>query len=190
MATTARTIDAKQAIGIINSRIPIGRESVGQQIVAQVQGNATFVSALDQQVKNPGQAAYFDKNIYNLKANSKEAMGRAENKQLLKEGMVAESTGNVELATEKFNAYLNAIQVSFNQIAQPGRRVLQDGDMVTCVVGESDTKAGHKAITVDNIRYKAPVSIDKVKFSLLDLLGEDTTAPATTGAPVTTGLDN
>lgn len=169
-------IDAQRTISIINSRLPISRTHVGSQVSLQVQGSGTFLSASEQESKTPGQKAYFDKYIHNLKANSTEAMSRKENRALLNSAMQAEAEGNVEEADNLFNQYLNAIQVSFNMIAQDGRRKFEDGDMVTAIIAEVDTKAGHKALAVENVRYKAPVVIEKQKFSITDLLGEE--APA------------
>lgn len=166
-------IDAQRTIAIINSRLPISRTHVGSQVSLQVQGAGTFQSASEQEERTPGQKAYFDKYIHNLKANSTEAMSRKENKALLNSAMKAEAEGNVEEADKLFNQYLNAIQVSFNVIAQEGRRKFEDGDMVTAIIAEVETKAGHKALTVENVRYKAPVVIEKQKFSITDLLGEE-----------------
>ena len=178
--STRTPIDAARTIAIINSRLPISRTHVGQQVMLSIQGAGTFQSAQQQEAKTPGQKAYFDKYIYNLKANSTEAMSRPENKAILKEGMVAEANGDTATADAKFNEYLNTIQVSFNAIAREGVRKFEDGDMVTAVVEEADTKTGHKAIVVNNVRYKAPAQVEKVKFSLTDLLGEE--APVATPA--------
>lgn len=166
------TIDATRAIAIINSRLPISRQHVNQQVVLQVQGSGTYQSAADQEARTPGRSQYFDQYIHNLKANSTEAMSRAENKATLKAAMEAEAVGNATEAGNLFNAYLNAIQVSFSVITRSGVRKLEDGDMVTCVVEEATTKSGHKALVVSNIRYKAPAAVEKMKFSITDLLGE------------------
>jgi cold shock CspA family protein len=171
------TIDATRAMAIINSRLPISRQHINQQVVLQVQGSGTYQSATEQEARTPGRSQYFDQYIHNLKANSTEAMGRAENKAILKAAMEAEAAGNSGEASKLFNDYLNAIQVSFSVISRSGVRKLEDGDMVTCVVEEADTKAGHKALVVSNVRYKAPAAVEKVKFSITDLLGE-VAAPA------------
>jgi len=179
MSTTNNiVIDATRAVAIINSRLPINRTHINCQVQLQVQGNGTYQSAAEQAVRTPGRSQYFDQYIYNLKANSTEAMGRKENKELLKKAMEAEAAGNTDEAGKLFNDYLNAVQVSFSLITRPGVRKLEDGDMVTCVVEEVDTKAGHKALAVNNIRYKAPVAVEKMKFNITDLLGE-VAAPST-----------
>lgn len=141
-------------------------------MTATIQGNGTFVSAAQQEIDNPGQKAYFDKYIYNLKANSLEAAHRKENRQLLAAAIVAEGKGETEKADELYNQWLNACQISFNQIADRGRK-LQDGDMVTAIIGLADTKAGHKAVVVNDVRYKAPVSVEKVKFDITDLFSDE-----------------
>lgn len=169
MAQTTLTIDSKTAQSIANSRKTLTPQHVGQQVLLQIVGNGNFLSAAEQETQNPGQKAYFDKYIYNFKANSLEAIQRPESKKLLKEAFVAESEGNTEEAHKLFNEWLNAIQVSFNVIADRGHR-FQDGDMATCVVEESDTKTGHKAIVVNNVRYKAPAAVAAVKFDLTSLM--------------------
>lgn len=164
--------DAKRTIGTINARKTINRTLLGQQVVLTIQGAGTFQSATEQEARTPGQKQYFDKYIHNLKANSAEAMSRPETKAILAEAMKAEAAGDVEKADELFRQYLNTVQVSFNVIAATGRRKFEDGDMVTAVIEEAETKDGHKALVVNDVRYKAPVSVDKVKFDITDLLGE------------------
>ena len=164
--------DAKRTIGTINARQTLTRAHIGQQVMLTIQGAGTFQSASEQEARTPGQKQYFDKYIHNLKANSGEAMSRPTTKSILAEAMKAEAAGDVEKADELFRQYLNTVQVSFNVIAATGRRKFEDGDMVTAVIEEAETKDGNKAIVVNNVRYKAPATVDKVKFSLTDLLGE------------------
>lgn len=171
-------IDATRAMAIINSRKNITREHIGEQLVRQVQGKGTYQSAAEQEARNPGRSQYFPQYIYNLKANSTEAMGRAENKAIIKAAMEAEAAGNTAEASKLFNDYLNAIQVSFTMIDRPGVRKLEDGNLVTLIVQEAETKAGHKALVATDVKYKAPLAEGaQTKFSITDLLGE-VAAPA------------
>jgi hypothetical protein len=139
---------------------------IGTQVILTIQGKGTFLPK-DESKNQP-----FDKYIYNLKANSQYAMSLQANKLLLTNAVKAESIGDVETATKLFNEYLNAIQVSFNVIADRAHR-FQDGEMCTAVVGEVDTKAGHKALTVENVRYKAPVAVEKSKLDVTSLMLDD-----------------
>jgi hypothetical protein len=183
--STRINIDAARAIAIINSRTPLSRTHVGQQVLLTVQGAGTFQSATQQEAKTPGQKAYFDKYIHNLKANSTEAMSRPENKAIFAAAMKAEAAGNVDEASELFNEYLNNVQVSFNAIARPGVRKFEDGDMCTALVEEADTKSGNRAIVVNQVKYKAPTTVEKVKFSITDLLGEEAPVAVDNAAVVT-----
>lgn len=184
--STRIIIDAARAIAIINSRTALSRTHVGQQVLLTVQGAGTFQTAAQQEAKTPGQKAYFDKYIHNLKANSTEAMSRQENKAILAAAMKAEAAGNVEEAGDLFNEYLNNVQVSFNAIARAGVRKFEDGDMCTALVEEADTKSGNKAIVVNQVKYKAPTTVERVKFSITDLLGEEAPTPAVENAAVVT----
>jgi hypothetical protein len=183
MATqaNARILDAKAAQAIINSRLTITSKYVGEQVKLQIQGNGTFQSAKEQEERTPNQKAYFDKYIHNLKANSAEAMSRKENRELLEAALKAESTGDMATASELYNKYLNAIQLSFNVIAQAGKRKFADGDMVVCKIGTADTLAGHRAFTVSDVRYVAPVEVEQVKFDITALIA----SPAPTAEEVT-----
>lgn len=183
MSTTNQrlNLDAKTAMAILNGRKTITRADVGHQVMAVIQGSGTYLIAEEQREndlkagKQPAKQ-YFDKYIYNLKANSAEAISRKETKALFTAAVKAESAGDVEEANKLFNQWLNAVQVSFNVIADRARK-LESGDAVTCFVGEADTASGHKALVVNDVRYKAPAELQKVVFDLTDLMAEE--APAT-----------
>lgn len=180
--TNRTPIDAARAIAIFNSRKPVSRIHVGETSTFNIQGAGTFQSAAQQEAKTPGQKAYFDKYIFNLKANSTEAATRPEVKAILKAAMVAEAAGNVGEASDLFNEWLNAVQISFNMISRPGVRKFEDGDMVTALIETAKTRDGHEAIVVNNVKYKAPMVIENKKFSITDLLGEE--------APVAEAVSN
>jgi hypothetical protein len=171
-SSTARILSQAIFMGILNSRQTLTPAHIGSQVLLFIQGSGTFQSATEQEAKTPGQAQYFDKYIYNLKANSQEAMSRKENRIILSEAIKAESAGDVAKASELFNQYLNAVQVSFNVIADRGHR-FENGDQVSAIVEETDTKAGYKAIVVNNVRYKKPTAVEKMKFDLTDLIAEE-----------------
>lgn len=173
--TTARIIDKVAMTQILNSRKTITKANVNEQVRAFIQGAGTFQSADEQRAADvkagkPEAKQYFDKYIYNLKVNSQEAVSRRENKMLLMLAWSEESAGNKELASEIYNRYLNAVQVSFNIIARPGQRKLEDGDEVTCVIEEAVTKEGHIALVVNNVKYKAPVALAKITYGETDLV--------------------
>jgi hypothetical protein len=170
--TSARIISQAIAMAILNSRMTLTRAHVGQQVLLVIQGNGTFLSAAEQKAQNPDMTEAFDKYIYNTKANSQEAMARPENRKLLTEAVKAESAGDTTKASELYNQFLNAVQVSFNVIADRGRK-FENGDAITAFVAEADTKSGHKAIVINDVRYKAPTAVEKVKFDISDLLAEE-----------------
>lgn len=147
-----KRIDSKIFLGIFNSRKMLTMQLIGLQIMLTVQGNGTFVPA------NAAIGQMFDKNIYNLRANSPLSIARPENKKLLADAVKAESEGNVDDAARLFNEYLNNVQVSFNVIADSGRR-FASGDAVTGVLAEVTTKAGQKQLVLNDVRYKAPTQV-------------------------------
>lgn len=169
--STRTPIDATRAVGILNSRTPVSMDHAGNQVSLFIQGKGTFQSAAQQEAATPGQKQYFDKYIYNLKANSTEAMSRPEVKAIFAEAMKAETAGDTEKADELFNEYLNGVQISFNVIANAGVRRFEDGNQVTAIVGTASTKAGHTAVVVSNVKYKAPLVIESRKFTIEELMG-------------------
>lgn len=190
MDTNTTLITKDRAISIVNSRVSLTQAHIGKQVILLVQGAGTFQTAAQQAEldKAAGKAPakqYFDKYIHNLKANSSEAMTRKENRQLLADAVTAEMAGDAEKASELYNQYLNAIQVSFNLIAQPGRRKLESGDAVTAFIETSETKAGNRAIVVNNVAYKAPEMVEKVKFDITDLIAAPAKAPVSNDTAVT-----
>lgn len=165
-------IGAATAQSIHNSRIPVEAAHVGQQTTAMVT-SASFQTAEQQEESNPGQAKYFDKYIVNLKASSQEAVARKENRLLFREGLRLEAEGKTAEADEVFNKWLNATQLSFNVIANSDRHVFAKGDIVKFTIGTAETKAGHKALIVESPAYQAPVVIERKKFDITDLIGEE-----------------
>lgn len=181
----ARMLDAKAFMSILNSRITIKTDNVGQQVLLAVQGNGTFLpKGHKYTVNGTDRENQFDRTIYNLRANSQLSMLRDENKQLLSDAIKAESAGNTEEAHKLFNDYLNAIQVSFSVI-EPSSRKFASGDMVTAVVGEAISEAGSKQLVVNDVRYKAPVTLTKTTFDITDLINSEEGADVFTKPAVT-----
>lgn len=118
MSQTTRVINAKSVHGIMNKRTVVNESMVGKKVRLTVRGNGTTIDvrtkdgAVVQSVVEPG--TVFQKVIFNTESNSGIALASAANKQLAAEGMAAEKAGNAELAHEKFTAFLNAVQLSFN----------------------------------------------------------------------------
>jgi hypothetical protein len=178
-ATPSRIIDRTAMKQILNSRQSVTRADVGKQVTAFIQGSGTFQSATEQEAADkaagrPAAKQYFDKYIYNLKANSQEAVTRQENKKLCALAWAEESEGNMEAASEINNRYLNAVQISFNVIARAGVKKLEDGDQVTAVIEEAITKDGNTALVVNQVKYKAPATLAKIAYAETDLVDDFT----------------
>lgn len=170
-------INKDRVISIINSRVTVLPTHVGEQLVFTVQGDGTLDTAVaaakrDSDNGLPARKRYFDSYIHNAKANSAEAMSRPEVKQLLKDAIAEEMKGpaSAEAASLLYNKYLNTIQMSFNVIAQVGRRKFANGDRFKAVIGAEKTKAGHTAFTLNEIAYVAPVAAAKVAFDITSLV--------------------
>lgn len=172
---TRRLIDNAGFFSILNKRKTLKVSDIGEQTVLTVQGNGQFL-AKGFTYNGPSGAAenMFDRWIYNLQANSAYSMQRPENKAILVEAMQAEAAGDLETATDLYNDFLNAIQVSFSVIVNPGSnpRKFASGERVYATVAEVTNSAGVKQIVVNDVRYKAPVEIAATKFTVEDLLGD------------------
>lgn len=182
-------LDSKRAIAILNSRKTLTPAHVGQQVLLTIQGNGTYQTAEQQQARDvtdnkPAAKGYFNKWIFNVKANSSEAISRAENKALFTAAMKAESLGNMDEASKLFNEWLNNTQVSFNSIDN-GRRKLSNGDAITAFVETAETKLGHMAITLNQVQYKAPEAVAAVKFDISDLMAPEVPAAVSAEEAVT-----
>lgn len=168
--------NSARAISYFNSRKPIETKHVGQQVILMVQGEGTLITKAEQMAKDvaagaPARTQYFDQYIYNLNANSLEAVSRPETKQLLKDAIEGEKAGvDAEQLDELFTKWLNAGQMSFSVIADPNRRKYENGDQVKVTLGTAKTKASYDAIIVEKHAYMAPVVIAKAKFDLTELL--------------------
>lgn len=170
--TNRRKLDSKAFLAILNSRKTIKVSHAGQQVLLSVQGEGQFLpKGHKYSVAGEERENEFDRTIYNLKANSAISMQSAENRELLKKAMQAESAAEVDDADELFNEYLNAIQVSFSVI-EPSPRKFASGDQVTAVIAEVETKAGNKQLVVNDVRYKAPTQVEATKFEVSDLMAD------------------
>lgn len=176
--TARRLIDTAGFFAILNKRITLKLSDEGTQTILSVQGTGQYLPK-GFQYQGPGGATenQFDRWIYNLAANSSLSMQRPENKAILAEALKAESLGDMETATDLFNEFLNAIQISFSVIVNPGGnpRRFESGDRVKAVVAKVTNAAGVDQIVVNDVRYHAPTAIVATKFELSDLL--DLTTP-------------
>lgn len=170
-----RLIDNAGFFNILNKRTTLKLVHVGEQVTLSVQGTPQFL-AKGFAYNGPRGASenQFDRYIVNVAANSALSMQRAENKAILLAAMKAESEGDMETATDLYNDFLNAIQMSFSVIVNPGReaRKFESGDKVKATVDLVDTASGDKQIVINDVRYKAPLSVEATKFTVTDLLGD------------------
>ena len=178
-----RIIDTKVFMSILNKRVTLKPDHIGQQVVLAVQGNGQFLPK-GYQYADPSGAGMrenlFNRWIYNLRANSSLLMQDKANRQLLAEAIKAESAGDMETATTLFNDYLNAIQLSFNVIENPGTTAVKfsSGDQVKATVAEVTTARGTRSIVVNDVRLKPAVVLTAQTFDLSDLIDVDDEAGA------------
>lgn len=182
-SSNRRVIDTKAFMAILNKRITLKPDHIGQQVVLAVQGNGQFLPKGYQYPDPSGTGMsenLFDRWIYNLRANSSLLMALPANRQLLAEAIKAESAGDMETATDLFNEYLNAVQFSFSVIDNPGstRAKFTSGDQVKATVVEVTTARGERRIVVNDVTLKPAVVLTAATFSLSDLIGVDEDATA------------
>lgn len=181
-----RLIDDKATMNIISKRGMIRLTDIGTTLRFHVQGNGNIIPAMKWVVGADGkrtdkqeQALSFDgvtplmKRIYNIKANSQMAMQNPRNQALLADAMKLQADGREEEASDAFNAYLNATQVSFSYLLNPGvEKTFYDGQLVEGEVTRLDTPNG-STIVLENVRAVAITKVGNTPaFSLSDLLGE------------------
>ena len=168
--TTQRKLDSKAFLAILNSRKTVKPTHVGMQVLLAVQGNGQFLpKGHKYTVAGEERENEFDRTIYNAKANSALSMARADFRTILADAFKAESAGDVDKASELFNAYLNSVQMSFSVI-EPSTRKFASGDAITAMIAMVDTKAGEQQIVLNDVRYKAPTTVEDTKFEISDLI--------------------
>jgi len=166
-----QAIDQERVMQIINKRVTVKPTDVGSSIILQIQGDPTFIAKGHKySVAGEERENAFDRHVYNVRASSALAMTSPEGKKLFKEAMMAEAAGDIQLAHDKFNAYLNFIQLSFAVIANPGARVFQRGDDVKARVIEAVSKTGNKSLQLEDVSYQAPKVLAKTTFAIADLM--------------------
>lgn len=183
MSTQSFQLSAKTTQNIIAKRKIFRVTDAKAPLKFEIQGNGNTIPMVDKngvQVVDQ-QGIPLMKTIYNTRVNSHVAMLNPRNKAILLEAMTAETAGNTELAHDKFNQYLNKIQVSFSVILNNGRKnpVFHNGDLVKGRVELVTTDNG-QLLTLENNTVSL-VHIEEAeetsKFTLSDLMGLDSTAP-------------
>lgn len=171
----ARTIDFKAVQNILSKRKIIRLSDVNSLIKVHIQSNGgTTLPVTDKSgmpvMGSNGQPLY--KTIYNVAANSQVAMTNERNRKLLSDAVQAESAGEMVQATELFNKYLNAIQVSFNVLLTGANPVkFGKNDQIKATVQLITTENG-QLITLDKVSMvEARELADTQKFTINELLG-------------------
>lgn len=171
----ARTIDFKAVQNIISKRKTIRLSDINSLIKVHIQSNGgTTLPVTDKSgmpvMGSNGQPLY--KTIYNVAANSQIAMTNERNRKLLSDAVQAESAGEMVQATELFNKYLNAIQVSFNVLLTGANPVkFGKNDQIKATVQLITTENG-QLITLDKVSMvEARELADTQKFTINELLG-------------------
>lgn len=164
---------SKTVLSFMNSRTLIQATDEGKRVQLVVRGNGSQ----PQDVKTKDGVLVrsvvdtdlvFQVIIFNTNSNSGIAMMNDLNKTLLKEGMVAEKTGNKELAHAKFNEFLNAVAVSFNVPTTSSiLEKLQDRVHIAATVVKITTPNG-SLLTIDpkSISVLAPEKLVATAFTL------------------------
>jgi len=191
--TSSFKLDAKATQKIIAKRRIFRAADAGTIFKFDIQGNGTTIPVLNKDKAQVNDAAGLPlyKTIYNTNVNSHVAMLNPRNQAILREAMVAETAGNMELAHEKFNEYLNAVQVSFSVILNNGRTnpVFSKGDLVKGKVQLITTDNG-QLLTVENVTaVRIEEASSTMSFNLSDLMGlsDEKPSAADVFTPLTEG---
>lgn len=180
MANNARLISMNSVKTIMQKRITIPEDAVGKRVLVMVQGDGNVID-----VKNklgelvlstlPGQqGVVLQKKLFNLRANSGIAMANSRNHDLLREAVTLEKAGKLQEASDKYNAYLNAVQISFGVILPltgPAARLAANVEVIGTV--EKVTTDNGSLLTIDpnTISVKEPEVYGATTFNIDDFLG-------------------
>jgi len=190
MSTQQRPLNAQSVNSIMKKRATLPVSMVGKKVVMTVQGDGNVID-----VKNAkgelvlstlaGQeGTILQKRIFNTKTNSQLALSNPRNRQWLADAAKAEKAGNAEAASELYNQFLNACQVSFGIILPSAiADKLANGVDISATVIKVDTENG-SLLTIDpsTISIKEPEVLDYgTSFDVSAFLGEgaaeETSAP-------------
>lgn len=165
---TQRRLDSAGAINIINKRITVTRAHIGSSLKLQIQGTGQFLDkGHEYTIGTDKRTNMYDRTIYNLRASSAELMKF--HKPLFTEALAAEQAGELDKAHDLFNAYLNAIQLSFSVI-EPSNKKFSSGDDVKATVALVVSQAGIESLQVEDVSYIAPTVVKATKFDVTDLI--------------------
>ncbi len=181
-------MNKQAAINIMNKRVLVSETLVGRTMQLSLQGDGNTVDVKNKagvlvlSITEP-EGTVFRKRIYNCKANSEIAMRNERNRQLWKEAIAAEKAGKADEAHDKFSAFLNAVQFSFN-IPLPSSIVgkLSDKTDISGKVQKIDTDKG-SLLTLDPSTVKAlePVIAGTTSFAGYDDIEEEDAVEEETG---------
>lgn len=184
----AQKMNMASVKAILNKRTLVPASAEGKKVNFVIQGNGNDIDVKNklgefvQSVVEEG--VVLQKRIFNLRANSQIAMQNPANKQLLHDGVIAEKAGNFDLAHDKFNSYLNAVQISFG-VLHPSAllNVLGNGCDIAAKVQKVTTENG-SLLTIDpsTISVLAPIDLGTTNFSFDEIeLEEPLAAPTAAG---------
>ncbi len=179
--TQNRPLTKSSVVSIMNKRKLVPTTMVGHKVTFTIQGNGNTIDVVNKAGELvlstiAGQEGIvLQKRIFNTKANSQLAMSNARTQQYLKDALVAEKAGKAEAASELFNQYLNATQVSFG-ILLPSAIAdqLSAGVDIAAEVILVTTDAG-SLLTIDpsTISIKAPEVLGSTSFNLDNFIDEE-----------------
>lgn len=164
--------DAKSAIATFNKRgTAITPSHIGQLVKAFIQGTPQYLAKGANQ--SNGRTNQFDRMIYNLTLTDGVKAGSPESKKLFTEGMKAEAAGDVELAHEKFNEWLNNCQMTFSVIDNPTTVRFTRGQYVQGVIGSAVNQQGENVIIIDHVTSVEAVVATKTSYVVNDFMLAD-----------------
>jgi len=171
----------------MTKRDTVTEQHVGKKVVFTVQGDGNVIDVIGKDGKPvlstiAGQeGTILQKRIYNLKANSGLAMTNPRNRTYMVDALKAEKAGKADAASEGFNQYLNACQLSFG-VLLPSAIVdqLSNGVDIAAKVIKVDTDNG-SLLTIDpsTISVKQPEYLETgTSFNINSFLAEEDDVPA------------
>ena len=196
MNTTQRSMTSTSVKAIMQKRSTIPTDAVGKRVKFLIQGDGNVIDVKDKEGKLvmstiPGfEGTVLQKKIFNLRANSLLAMQNERTRSYILDGLKAEKAGGTislerdgkptdVTASELFNDYLNATQMSFGVLLPSNiAEKLASGVEIAATVVRVDTDNG-SLLTIDpsTLSIVEPESYGTTVFNLDDFTAD--AAPAT-----------
>ena len=153
--TQNRPLTSASVRSIMTNRQPVKTDDVDETVILRIQGDGNVIDVKDKagnlvmsSIKGQ-EGVVLQKKIFNCKAVSHLAQQNPRTRQFMTDGLAAEKAGKGAEASELFNQYLNATQLSFGVLLPSAKAdLLRDGVKISADIIQVTTENG-SLLTID-----------------------------------------